>query len=162
MKEKMKKYEIMLLVPANEHNEKSAKEAIWEFIWELEKVWWKIFLNEFWGSRKLAYKIDWNTEGFYQVLNLELDPQTIWKLEIWLNINKDIIRYLFTSIWDNYTPISLEEVKTAEEERYKERLAKKAGPRDQKRNFRKDDRKKDWVKKEKEIDAKINKIVEGK
>jgi len=161
----MQKYEIMLLVPANEHNENSAKEVITEFISELEKVWWKVFYNEFWGIRKLAYKVNWNTEGFYQVLNLELDPSVITRIETSLNINTNIVRYLFTKIGDNYTPFTFEELKLAEEERYKERLAKKAWLRNNnKRDNRwpKRDYKKDNQKKEREIDAKIEKIVEGK
>lgn len=153
----MQKYEVMLLVPANEHNEKSAKEVIKEFIWELEKLWWKIFFDEFWWVRKLAYKINWNTEGFYQVLNFEIDSTAISKLETWLNINTNIVRFLFTKISDNYKPFTLEELKAAEEERYRERLAKKSkGPRKEKINKNKE------KKKEKEVDKKIEKIVEWK
>ena len=122
----MKKYELMFIVPANNNNEASAKAVIAEVKAELEKRWWKIFYDEFWGIRNLAYKIKHNSQWYYQVFNLELDWTKISEIETAFNINNNIIRYLFTIIEDeDYEPYTHEQLKESEELRLKEKEDKK-------------------------------------
>ena len=122
----MKKYELMFIVPANDNNEASAKAVVAEVKAELEKRWWKIFYDEFWGIRNLAYKIKHNSQWYYQVFNFELDWTKISEIETAFNINNNIIRYLFTIIEDeDYEPYTHEQLKESEELRLKEKEDKK-------------------------------------
>jgi len=150
----MKKYELMFIVPANDNNESSAKAVISEVKAELEKRWWKIFYEEFWGLMNLAYKIKHNTQWFYQVFNLELDWLKITEIESkFFNINNNVIRYLFTKIEDDeneeYIPYTHEQFIEDNEKRLKEKEDKKRKPapkKDFKKDFKKDDKdsKKEW------------------
>lgn len=134
----MKKYELMFIVPANDNNETSAKAVIADVKAELEKKWWKIYFDEFWGSRRLAYKIKHNTDWFYQVFNLELDWTKISEIETFLNINTNVIRYLFTSIKDEgYVPYTHDQLKESEEARLKAKEDKKR-KQAQKKDLKKD------------------------
>ena len=138
----MKKYELMFIVPANDNNETSAKAAVAEVKAELEKKWWKITYDEFWGIRQLAYKIKHNTEWFYQVFNLELDWTKISEIETSFNINSNVIRYLFTVIEDEeYVPYTHDQLKESEEARIKAKEDKK----------RKPSPKKDWKSDKKDV-----------
>ena len=142
----MKNYELMFIVPANDNNETSAKAVIADVKAELESKWWKITYDEFWGARKLAYKIKHNTEWFYQVFNLELDWAKISEIETSFNINNNVIRYLFTAIEnDDYEPYTHEQLKESEEARIKAKEDKKRKPAP-KKDFKKKDDKKSWEK----------------
>lgn len=137
----MKKYELMFIVPANDNNENSAKWVIAEVKAEIEKRWWKITYDEFWGIRDLAYKIKQNTKWFYQVFNLEIDWKEISAIETSFNINTNVIRYLFTTIdFDWYEPYTHEQLKESEEIRIQEKADKKRKPAP-KKDFKKDSKK---------------------
>lgn len=137
----MKKYELMFIVPANDNNENSAKWVIAEVKAEIEKRWWKITYDEFWGMRDLAYKIKQNTKWFYQVFNLEIDWKEISAIETSFNINTNVIRYLFTTIdFDWYEPYTHEQLKESEEIRIQEKADKKRKPAP-KKDFKKDSKK---------------------
>lgn len=137
----MKKYELMFIIPANDNNENSAKWVIAEVKAEIEKRWWKITYDEFWGIRDLAYKIKQNTKWFYQVFNLEIDWKEISAIETSFNINTNVIRYLFTTIdFDWYEPYTHEQLKESEEIRIQEKADKKRKPAP-KKDFKKDSKK---------------------
>jgi len=143
----MKNYELMFIVPANDNNETSAKEVIAEVKAELEKRWWEITYDEFWGIKDLAYKIKHNTKWFYQVFNLKLDWKEITAIETAFNINTNVIRYLFTAIEDeDYSPYTHEQLKESEEARIKAKEDKKRKPAP-KKDFKWKSDKKDWAEK---------------
>lgn len=145
----MKNYELMFIVPANDNNENSAKWVIAEVKAEIEKRWWKITYDEFWGIRDLAYKIKHNAKWFYQVFNIEIDWKEISSIETAFNINTNVIRYLFTTIdFEWYEPYTHEQLKESEEARIQEKNDKKRKPAPKKdyKKSEKTDSKSEWEK----------------
>jgi small subunit ribosomal protein S6 len=47
-----------------------------------------------WGRRKLAYEIDKQREGYYAIMNIELDTVGLPELERNLKLANSILRYL--------------------------------------------------------------------
>lgn len=47
-----------------------------------------------WGKKRMAYKIRKKQEGFYLVLNFQLDPKLTRKFEQSLRLNDQLLRYL--------------------------------------------------------------------
>lgn len=47
-----------------------------------------------WGTRKLAYEINYNKDGYYYVLNYEADPSVVAEVERRACILDQILRYL--------------------------------------------------------------------
>jgi len=47
-----------------------------------------------WGRRKLAYEIDKQRDGYYVLMNAEIDPKNLPELERNLKLSPDILRYL--------------------------------------------------------------------
>jgi small subunit ribosomal protein S6 len=55
---------------------------------EIEKV------DETWGKRRLAYAIDYKTEGWYVLVNFKAPADLPRELERNLQINENVLRYL--------------------------------------------------------------------
>lgn len=51
-----------------------------------------------WQKRKLAYPIQKQLEGYYLILQAELDPQILPTLERNLKLNEFVIRHLFVRL----------------------------------------------------------------
>jgi small subunit ribosomal protein S6 len=51
-----------------------------------------------WGTRKLAYEIDQEQEGFYLILTIEVAPDAIKKIINDFRLNSDVLRYFFIKI----------------------------------------------------------------
>lgn len=117
----MVKYELMLLVWAKEHSETQAKKVIAKVKSIIEKNWWNVYFEDFWGLRRIAYKIKKNEEWYYAVFNFKYSPLAVKELENVLNINNDVIRYLIISIENDYKPFTFSELKAAEKVRYEKR-----------------------------------------
>ena len=47
-----------------------------------------------WGRRRLAYQIQKQTEGYYVLMHVQLDPQSIGELKRNLKLTEEVIRYL--------------------------------------------------------------------
>jgi small subunit ribosomal protein S6 len=47
-----------------------------------------------WGRRKLAYEIDKQREGFYVIMESQIEPRALIEIERNLNISPLILRYL--------------------------------------------------------------------
>ena len=50
-----------------------------------------------WGMRKLAYPINYKTEGYYVVMQFTADGETPAEIERQMRISDDVIRFLVTS-----------------------------------------------------------------
>jgi small subunit ribosomal protein S6 len=46
-----------------------------------------------WGRRKLAYEIDKQRDGYYILMNAEIDPQNLPELERNLRLSPNVLRY---------------------------------------------------------------------
>ena len=76
----MNRYEMIYIIDAD-LEETARKELI-------EKV------DETWGKRKLAYAIDYKTEGWYVLVNFKAPVELPRELERNLQINENVLRYL--------------------------------------------------------------------
>lgn len=77
-----------------------------------------VTLEDVWGLRDFAYRINKHNEGFYVVLHMEFDGDKLRELEEFLRLEKDVLRHLITIPPSDYEYISYNEL-AAEEERVK-------------------------------------------
>ena len=90
----MNRYEMIYIIDAD--LEESARKELIEKVsalianngGEIEKV------DETWGKRKLAYAIDYKTEGWYVLVNFKAPVELPRELERNLQINENVLRYL--------------------------------------------------------------------
>lgn len=47
-----------------------------------------------WGRRKLAYEIDRQREGFYVLMEAQIEPRSLLEFERQMNLSQPILRYL--------------------------------------------------------------------
>ena len=59
---------------------------------EIEKV------DETWGKRRLAYAIDYKTDGWYVLVNFKAPAELPRELERNLQINESVLRYLVVKL----------------------------------------------------------------
>lgn len=57
----------------------------------------KITKTNFWGKRKFAYEIKHDKEGYYDVVNFELDLSNLDKLKSKMKLLNGVVRYLVTA-----------------------------------------------------------------
>lgn len=51
-----------------------------------------------WGKRKLAYEINYIKEGYYYIVNFDLDPQFVREIERRCRLFDQIIRYMVVRV----------------------------------------------------------------
>ena len=51
-----------------------------------------------WGQRKLAYEINYIKEGYYYIVNFDLDPQFVKEIERRCRLFDQIIRYMVVRV----------------------------------------------------------------
>ncbi|MDD3647477.1 MAG: 30S ribosomal protein S6 [Candidatus Dojkabacteria bacterium] len=56
----------------------------------------KIEKEDIWGKRHLAYKIKGHEEGYYIVYNIELPRGRVGDIKKELNLEMDLLRYMFS------------------------------------------------------------------
>ena len=94
----MNRYELTYIIDAalEENARKELIEKISGLIvangGEVEKV------DETWGKRRLAYDINYKTEGWYVLVTMKAPAELPRELERNLQINEDIIRYLVVKL----------------------------------------------------------------
>lgn len=88
-------YELMVIFTPilNEEGYKKAMKEIQTFV---KDEGGKIIHDNPWGLKQLAYPIQKKTTGLYWVLEFELDPMTIKKMNIMLSRNEDVLRSMVT------------------------------------------------------------------
>lgn len=92
----MANYELMIIVNPNiSEDERNA--SIWSVKKIIETASWKIVKEDIWGDKKLAYKINSSTRGFYVLFELELDWKELKNITKEINLNKSIWRHMFVS-----------------------------------------------------------------
>lgn len=93
----MRKYELMLILNSSisEEERNSSLEELKKLLTENEV---KIEKEDIWWDKKLAYKINKSDRGFYVVLSLDMDGKLIKELSKTINLDKNIIRYMFAKL----------------------------------------------------------------
>lgn len=88
----MNKYEVVYIIdPAVE--EEARKELIAKFNTLITDNGGSVEKVEEWGKRRLAYAIDYKTEGYYVLVNFEAEAELPKELERNLQISDSVIRY---------------------------------------------------------------------
>ena len=93
----MKKYELMTIakITLGEDGARALSNAIKDLI-SANKG--KIINSDFWGKRKFAFEINHEQEGFYEVIELEMEPASIDNLKTKLNLEDGLVRYLISAV----------------------------------------------------------------
>ncbi len=89
----MRNYELTFIVPSDV-NEEDMNGVVTQVQGWVEGTQGKVVRVDHWGRRHLAYQIGDYNEGYYVLLNLELNPQETLELERNLKLSDRIIRYL--------------------------------------------------------------------
>ena len=77
---------------------------------EIEKV------DETWGKRRLAYAIDYKTEGWYVLVNFKASAELPRELERNLQINENVLRYLVIKLVEKRSSVKPRPARPAEPE----------------------------------------------
>ncbi|MBU1152184.1 30S ribosomal protein S6, partial [Patescibacteria group bacterium] len=84
-----------------------------------------IYHEELLGIRNFSYRIKKQSQGYYLVLNFEMDSSRVKELEKQMNIMRDLLRYLIIKIPSDYEIKSLTEFDKELEAVYAERKKKR-------------------------------------
>ncbi|MBN1162730.1 30S ribosomal protein S6 [Patescibacteria group bacterium] len=92
----MNKYEMMAIyqIDMGEEKAKALSKTIQELIISLGG---SVVEVDFWGKRRFAYEINHKGEGFYDVIQFELEAKHNSKLKSKLNLTDGLVRYLITA-----------------------------------------------------------------
>lgn len=95
----MKKYELMLILDTS-ISEEDRQNSLDELKKLLEENEVKIEKEDVWGEKKLAYKINKSDRGFYVLYTIDMDWKLIKELSKTINLDRNIIRYMFAKLED--------------------------------------------------------------
>jgi small subunit ribosomal protein S6 len=92
----MKTYELMTIAKSSltDQGAKDLSTQIQELVKSLDG---KITKQDYWGKRKLAYEIAHNTDGYYDVLTVEMEGSALDKFKQKLSLMPELVRYLVTA-----------------------------------------------------------------
>ncbi|MBD3366485.1 30S ribosomal protein S6 [candidate division WWE3 bacterium] len=93
----MRSYELMTIYNI-ELGESGAKGVSEEVKGMITSRGGEVVAEHFWGKRKFAYKVAGNEQGYYDVNEFDIDPSQIAGLQRELELHKDVVRYLVTSL----------------------------------------------------------------
>ncbi|MGB2111032.1 MAG: 30S ribosomal protein S6 [Patescibacteria group bacterium] len=91
----MANYELMLIIDST-LTEEQRNESISELKASFEKFSVNVEKEDVWGDKKLAYKINKSDRGFYILYDVNLDGKIIKDISKEINLNRSIVRYMFT------------------------------------------------------------------
>lgn len=155
-------YEILFAIP-NKFTEDEAQAVIAKTKKLIEDAGGQVTMEEYWGKKRLAYPINHNNYGYYQLFEFDLERNALAKVEKTLQLSTDILRFLTLS----------KAVKTAEqikkETKIKEKISLKkakeeetkkssAAPKTSSKKESSDDEKTDM----KNLDEKLEGILNAK
>lgn len=90
----MNKYELLYII-SSDTSEEQREELIKKFASYVEGKGGIVDGMDKWGMRKLAYPINFKTEGYYVLMNITMNPQEIDAMSKLMNITEGIVRHLF-------------------------------------------------------------------
>lgn len=109
----MKSYELMVVI-SGQIPEDLAKDFFSKVKKIIEEHKGKITADDFWGRRKLAYKIKKNDYGYYGLLVFEVEPSGLSAIESDVSLVNEVIRHL----------LSIKEVRKIKEKKKKKETQK--------------------------------------
>ena len=109
---RMNKYEVVYIIdPAVE--EEARKEIIAKYNALIANNGGSVDKVEEWGKRRLAYAIDYKTEGYYVLVNFQAESELPKELERNLQISDSIIRYQVIRLLEKKASVKPRPVRTA-------------------------------------------------
>ncbi len=91
--ENMEHYE-MLYIISNKFTEKEAEKIATNTQKEITDKGGNITFTEVWGKKKLAYPIDGNNHGYYNLIEFDLEKKKLAELNKIFRMSNEIIRHL--------------------------------------------------------------------
>ncbi len=95
----MRNYELTFILPSD-IVEEDLNNTVSQIQTWVEGSQGKVTKVDHWGRRHLAYNIAEYREGYYMLLNLELDPQATTELERNLKLSDKVMRHLLIRLDD--------------------------------------------------------------
>ena len=89
----MNKYESLYIITP-ELDEEATKACVAKFAGIVTANGGNVTEVNEWGKRRLAYAIDYKTEGYYVLMNFESAPELPRELERNFKIDENILRYM--------------------------------------------------------------------
>ena len=114
----MNKYELVYVIDAALEDE-ARKAVIDRFNGMIEQNGGKVTKVDEWGKRRLAYPINYKTEGYYVLVNFESEATLPREVERTMQIAESILRYLIVKVEEkrsNVKPRPERKAPEAEEE----------------------------------------------
>ena len=90
----MNKYELLYIIACDVAEEKR-EELIKKFSSYVENKGGVVEGIDKWGMRKLAYPINFKNEGFYVLMNIQMNAQEVDAMAKLMNITEGIVRQIF-------------------------------------------------------------------
>jgi small subunit ribosomal protein S6 len=87
----MRHYEIMIILDPN-LEERTVQPSLDQFMKVVTDGGGKVEKTDIWGKRRLAYPIEKKPEGYYAIVDLTAEPNTVLELDRQLNLNEGILR----------------------------------------------------------------------
>ncbi|SDS75815.1 30S ribosomal protein S6 [Corynebacterium timonense] len=84
-------YEVMIILDPQQ-DERTVAPSLDKFLEIVRKDNGTVEKVDVWGKRRLAYPINKKEEGFYAVVNLECEADTVGEFDRVLNLNDNILR----------------------------------------------------------------------
>lgn len=85
-------YEILFIIP-NKFTEDEAKKLAEKIEGTITADGGKVTFREFWGKKRLAYKIKQNEYGYYGLLEFDLEGANLAKIDYDMRLSTDILRH---------------------------------------------------------------------
>jgi small subunit ribosomal protein S6 len=87
----MRHYEIMIILDPN-LEEKTVQPSLDQFMKVVTDGGGKVEKTDIWGKRRLSYPIEKKPEGYYAIVDVTAEPNTVLELDRQLNLNEGILR----------------------------------------------------------------------
>ena len=108
----MNKYELIYVIDTA-MEETARNELIARFNGMIEQDGGKVEKVEEWGKRRLAYAINYKTEGYYVLVNFTANPELPREIERVMQINESILRYLTVKVEEKRSNVKPRPVRVA-------------------------------------------------
>ena len=108
----MNKYELIYVIDTA-MEESARNELIARFNGMIEENAGKVEKVEEWGKRRLAYTINYKTEGYYVLVNFTANAELPREIERVMQINESILRYLTVKVEEKRSNVKPRPVRVA-------------------------------------------------
>ena len=88
----MRTYELMMITKGA-LDEPTVQNTVQRFTSLIGELGGSVERIDHWGKRQFAYEIDHATEGYYTVIDLQIDPQGLAELERQLRLADEVVRH---------------------------------------------------------------------